>query len=56
MTNGSDDFEYQRQRQEEIEAEKIRQQRYQENTFKRKGSVKAGDIDGAHHRFVIPGM
>ncbi|KXN85672.1 putative exocyst complex component sec8 [Leucoagaricus sp. SymC.cos] len=45
MTNGSSDFEYQRQRQEEIEAEKARQQRYQEKALKRKGTTRAGDID-----------
>lgn len=47
MTNGSDDFEYQRQRQEEIEAEKARQQRIQEKALKRKGTARTGDIDGA---------
>ncbi|KAF9447796.1 exocyst complex component sec8 [Macrolepiota fuliginosa MF-IS2] len=45
MTNGSDDFEYQRQRQDEIEAEKARQHRIQEKALKRKGTTRAGDID-----------
>lgn len=48
MTNGSDDFEYQRQRQEEIEAEKARQQRIQEKALQRKGTARTGDIDGAY--------
>lgn len=53
MTNGSDDFEYQRQRQEEIEAEKARQQRIQEKALKRKGTARVGDIDGAHHPHLM---
>ncbi len=53
MTNGSEDFEYQRQRQEEIEAEKARQQRIQEKVLKRKGTARTGDIDGARHPFPM---
>ncbi|KAF5352783.1 hypothetical protein D9756_006065 [Leucocoprinus leucothites] len=45
MTNGSDDFEFQRQRQAEIEAEKARQQRYQERALKKTRTARAGDID-----------
>lgn len=46
MTNGSDDVDYQRQRQEEFEAERVRQQRIQKKMIKRKGNARAGDIDG----------
>jgi exocyst complex component 4 len=45
MTNGSDD-DYQQQRQEEFEAERLRQQRIQKKIIKKKGNAKAGDIDG----------
>jgi len=48
MTNGSDEFNYQRQRQEEIEAEKARQQRYQERALKKTRTARAGDIDGMY--------
>lgn len=53
MTNGSDDFEYQRQRQDEIEAEKVRQQRIQEKAMKRKGNTRAGDIDGVYTSYDL---
>jgi exocyst complex component 4 len=53
MTNGSDDFDYQRQRQEEIEAEKARQQRIQEKALRRKGTARTGDIDGGCHPFSL---
>ncbi|EKM84205.1 hypothetical protein AGABI1DRAFT_52016 [Agaricus bisporus var. burnettii JB137-S8] len=45
VTNGSDDFDYQRQRQEEFEAERARQERLQKKMIKKKGNTKAGDID-----------
>lgn len=48
MTNGSDDMEYQIERQNEIEAEKARQQRIREKVPGRRinGKARAGDIDG----------
>lgn len=46
VTNGSDDFDYQRQRQEEFEAERARQERLQKKMIKKRGNTKAGDIDG----------
>jgi len=46
MTNGSDEYSYQRQRQEEIEAEKARQQRYQERALRKTRTARIGDIDG----------
>jgi exocyst complex component 4 len=49
MTNGSDDFEYQRERQAEIESEKIRQQRIRDKIPGRKPTrPRAGDIDGMY--------
>lgn len=49
MTNGSDDFDYQRERQMEQEAERQRQQRIREKVPGRRvnGKARAGDIDGA---------
>lgn len=49
MTNGSDDYDYQRERREEMEAERIRQQRIREKVPGRRvnGKARAGDIDGA---------
>jgi len=49
MTNGSDDFEYQREREREAEAERIRQQRIQERVPGRRTGTRTrtGDIDGA---------
>lgn len=48
MTNGSDDMEYQMERQNEMEAEKARQQRIREKVPGRRvnGKARAGDIDG----------
>jgi len=48
MTNGSDEHSYQRQRQEEIEAEKARQQRYQERALRKTRTARIGDIDGMY--------
>ncbi|KAJ7107607.1 exocyst complex component sec8 [Mycena crocata] len=47
MTNGSDDMDYQRERREEIEAEKLRQQRIRDKAPGRRlnGKARAGDID-----------
>ncbi|KAF9076098.1 Sec8 exocyst complex component-specific domain-containing protein [Rhodocollybia butyracea] len=47
MTNGSDDFEYQRMRDEERAAEMARQQQYQKRMPGRKGTARPrpGDID-----------
>ncbi|KAJ3969790.1 Sec8 exocyst complex component-specific domain-containing protein [Lentinula raphanica] len=47
MTNGSDDYEYQRMREEERAAEMARQQQYQKRMAGRKGSgrPRPGDID-----------
>ncbi len=49
MTNGSDDFDYQRERREELEAERIRQQKIREKVPGRRtnGRARTGDIDGA---------
>lgn len=48
MTNGSEEMEYQRDRQKEIEAEKVRQQRIRDKVTGRRvnGKARAGDIDG----------
>lgn len=50
MTNGSDDMEYQKERQLEIEAEQVRQQRIREKAPGRRPTGKAGtgNIDGTH--------
>ncbi|KAF8917620.1 Sec8 exocyst complex component-specific domain-containing protein [Mucidula mucida] len=47
MTNGSDDFDYQRERREELEAERIRQQKIREKVPGRRtnGRARTGDID-----------
>ncbi|KAJ3882708.1 exocyst complex component sec8 [Lentinula edodes] len=47
MTNGSDDYEYQRMRDEERAAEMVRQQQYQKRMAGKKGPVRPrpGDID-----------
>lgn len=47
MTNGSDDFEYERQRREEQEAERVRQQRIRDRAPGRRanGRARPGDID-----------
>lgn len=47
MTNGSDDFEYQREREMEMEAERARQQRIRDRVPGRRvnGRARAGDID-----------
>ncbi|CAK5280151.1 unnamed protein product [Mycena citricolor] len=51
MTNGSEDFDYQRDRQEEIEAENARQQRIRDRAPGRKlGKARAGDIDAVLDR------
>lgn len=49
MTNGSDDYEYERQRREEQEAERARQQRIRDRAPGRRvnGRARPGDIDGA---------
>jgi exocyst complex component 4 len=48
MTNGSDDAEYEKARQQELEDEKRRQQRIRERAPGRKatGRANAGDVDG----------
>jgi hypothetical protein len=48
MMNGGGDMEYQRERQEEMEAEKVRQQRIRDKVPGRRvnGNARAGDIDG----------
>jgi exocyst complex component 4 len=48
MTNGSDDFEYQREREMEVEADRARQQRIRDKVPGRRvnGKARAGDIDG----------
>lgn len=48
LTNGSDEMEYQTERQMEIEAEKARQQRIRDKVPGRRvnGKARAGDIDG----------
>ncbi|KAJ6627103.1 Sec8 exocyst complex component-specific domain-containing protein [Mycena sp. CBHHK59/15] len=47
MTNGSEEMEYQRERREEMEAEKQRQQRIRDKAPGRRvnGKARAGDID-----------
>jgi exocyst complex component 4 len=48
MTNGSQQMEYERERQKEVETHKIRQQRIQEKAPGRRtnGRARTGDIDG----------
>jgi len=48
MTNGSEDTEHDRTRQQELQAEKLRQQRIRDKTPGRRmnGRAHAGDIDG----------
>lgn len=48
MTNGSQQMEYERERQKEVETHKMRQQRIQEKVPGRRtnGRARAGDIDG----------
>ncbi|GLB35982.1 putative vacuolar-sorting protein 54, of GARP complex [Lyophyllum shimeji] len=47
MTNGSDEMQYQTERQNEMEAEKVRQQRIRDKVPGRRvnGKARAGDID-----------
>lgn len=56
MTNGSDDLEYQRERQKEIEAENVRQQRIRDKVPGRRvnGKARAGDIDGMFPILWVP--
>jgi len=54
MTNASDEYSYQRQRQEEMEAEKARQQRYQERALRKNRTTRIGDIDGMYSRLFQP--
>jgi len=54
MTNGSDEYSYHRQRQEEMEAEKARQQRYQERALRKTRTARIGDVDGMYSRLPQP--
>lgn len=58
MTNDSDDYEYQQERQREIEAEKVRQQRIRDKVPGRRanGKARAGDIDGQSYVIKSPSM
>lgn len=48
MTNDSEDMDYQKERRDEIEAEKVRQQRIKDKVPGRRvnGKARTGDIDG----------
>lgn len=55
MTNESDDREYEIERQNELQAEKARQQRIRDKVPGRRtnGKARAGDIDGEHCSQVL---
>jgi exocyst complex component 4 len=51
MTNESEDMDYEIERRNELQAEKVRQQRIRDKVPGRRinGKTRAGDIDGEHH-------
>jgi exocyst complex component 4 len=51
MTSESEDMEYEIERRNELQAEKLRQQRIRDKVPGRRinGKARAGDIDGKHH-------
>jgi hypothetical protein len=55
MTNESEDMEYEIERQNELQAEKARQQRIRDKVPGRRtnGKARAGDIDGEHRCLIL---